>query len=208
MFDATAVALACLAGFIYTITPGPGFLYLTKIVAEKNAKEGFKFIFGSYAGDLFWICVAVFSLIYSARIDPNVFHVIGILCGVYLSYLGLKALRSQPVAETDNSSVAAGTMRHGFILSFLNPKSYPVLLATIAGFLSGHITDNHPAMIIAAMMLGAICGDLLLIYICSHAAIKKLYLCYSGVIVKAIGALFCFFGISLLWESVEKILAG
>lgn len=190
--------MAFLAGFIYIIAPGPVFLALVGTVAEKGHPSGIRLVSGSIIGDLFWIGLALASLIYSYAISQNIFHLLAIACGLYLIYLGINALRAKKEKSSSASKRSRSTpFLMGLTLGFLNPKSYPVLLATIAGFLHSYI-DSRLAILAPSICLGVVVAYACMITICSIRQVKSFYIRHTQFIVRFIGIIFVFFGVELL----------
>jgi threonine/homoserine/homoserine lactone efflux protein len=192
------IIFACLlTGFIYSITPGPVFLYTFGVVAHRGLVEGFKVVGGSFAGDVFWVSAALFSLVFSYAFDGRVFLALGIICGSYLVYLGGKALFLTSRAALEATSPTARSFRRGLVLGALNPKSYPVMLATLTALIGEklHAFDNTAVMeTLLIVLIGVLTAYAVIVFACAHRRVKELFPHNSFLITRAIGALFIFFG--------------
>ena len=84
-----------LAGFIYTIAPGPAFLALFTLGAAKGRRPGAWFMTGHLVGDVTWSVAALAAIVGVSQIGPMLFDILGICCGVYLIYMGVRAITTR-----------------------------------------------------------------------------------------------------------------
>src|SRR5512137_659914 len=89
-----------LAGFIYVVTLGPAFLAVFALAARHGREAGARFLFGHLAGDLLWGGLALAAIVGVNEIGPRLFDALGIGCGLYLIYLGSRAVFSRDKATT------------------------------------------------------------------------------------------------------------
>ncbi len=87
MFIATLVA-----GFIYSVIPGPAVLLVFSLAAQHGRAMGAKFLAGHMAGDIVWSAMAFASILGVSQMVPMLFEILGAGCGLYLIYLGIKAM--------------------------------------------------------------------------------------------------------------------
>ncbi len=123
LFFATA-----LAGFAYVIAPGPAFLAVFALAASKGRGAATRFLAGHLNGDVFWSALAIAALVGANRLGPTLFDLLGLACGVYLTYLGIKALTHRKSAQVE----PIGTQRpghSGVFFGLTNPKAYQVATA-------------------------------------------------------------------------------
>ena len=91
-----SLLLAVLAsGFIYGITPGPGVLAVFGIGAARGRRAGAGFLCGHLLGDVIWCSTALIAIVGAREFGSTAFNVLGLISGLYLFWLGLRAVRAQ-----------------------------------------------------------------------------------------------------------------
>ena len=128
---------AFLAALFYVLIPGPAFLALLGIGAGQGRKAGALFMGGHLVGDLVWSSLALVAIVGAKSIGTTVFDALGLLCGLYLGWIGWSALRAKPKTEGAGYIVVERPLRRGLIFGLTNPKGYPVALATFTALLAG-----------------------------------------------------------------------
>src|SRR6185295_13138268 len=129
LIDPTLLLPALLAAMAYTLTPGPAFLALLGIGATQGRRAGIGFLAGHLAGDVVWASLALIAIIGAQSLGTAVFDLLGLGCGLYLCWLGWKAASTR---DTDPQA-AMGARRpllRGLAFGLMNPKGYPVAVAT------------------------------------------------------------------------------
>jgi threonine/homoserine/homoserine lactone efflux protein len=121
------------AGFIYIVTPGPVFLAILCLVAEKGFKEGLKFISGAIIGCIFWFSFTYITLTKANLLPDIVFKFLTLMSSTYLFYLSYKMITK--TLNNPNKILFKKPFYDGVIMSFLNPKSYPVMLAVFGSII-------------------------------------------------------------------------
>lgn len=199
-----ALVGAALAGAAYTLTPGPGFLALLGIGAAQGRRAGAGFICGHFAGDVLWSGLAIAAIIGARQIGSLVFDVLGLVCGVYLGWLGLRALRTRRAAADAPLVVVARPLLRGLVFGLTNPKGYPVAVATFTALLAGSAGDlgwqAFPALLGAASC-GFLVADAILIGLVGAAVVRRFYRRHELWIVRASGLVFLGFAAAALMAS-------
>lgn len=186
-----------LASFIaaaaYTLTPGPGFLALLGIGAAQGRRAGAGFILGHFAGDVLWSSLALIAIIGARVLGSLVFDLLGLVCGLYLAWLGARAVGAR---RRDAGAPVVQVRRpllRGLAFGLTNPKGYPVAVATFTALLAGHAAalDWHalPALLGAACV-GFLAADAVLIALAGAAGVRRLYRRHELWIVRGSGLLF------------------
>jgi threonine/homoserine/homoserine lactone efflux protein len=181
---------------VVILTPGPAVLAFLGLGAMQGRLAGALFVTGHLVGDLLWATLAIVALVWTRALDPWVFVALAGTCGLYLGYLGLRAMLSKSAAAT---AVALGTRRpllRGFAFGLTNPKSYPVTLAIFAALLGGsieRIDAAEAAVLLAAAFGGFVIGDVILVWLVGTPWLLRLYKTHQLWIMRATGALFLFF---------------
>lgn len=197
---------AFLAGFVYTVTPGPGFLAVFSIGAARGRRAGARFIGGHFAGDILWYTLASISIIGVTAIGERVFQALGLISGCYLIYLGIQALRHGR-ASAENALTNRDPLKHGIAFGLTNPKAYPVAAAMFAALLSGeagHLGWNSLPLLVGSAAMGSIVGDILLVYAIGVGAMRRFYARHEVAISRVSGLIFIAFGGRAIADSLRR----
>ena len=207
------LAASALAGAAYTITPGPAFLMLLGIGAAQGRSAVTRFVGGHLAGDLTWSSLALVAIIGAREIGSTPFDLLGIVCGLYLGWLGLGALRYRADRQGGIMRVARPGLR-GFTFGMTNPKGYPVAVATFTALLAGQAEalswTAFPALL-AAAFLGFLAADVILVLVAGAAKVRAAYQAHETVIVRLSGLIFLGFAAAALHAAAPnliRLLAG
>ena len=202
------LAASALAGAAYTITPGPAFLMLLGIGAAQGRSAVTRFVGGHLAGDLTWSSLALVAIIGAREIGSTPFDLLGIVCGLYLGWLGLGALRYRADRAGGIMRVARPGLR-GFTFGMTNPKGYPVAVATFTALLAGQAEalswTAFPALL-AAAFLGFLAADVILVLVAGAAKVRAAYQAHETVIVRLSGLIFLGFAAAALRAAAPNLL--
>lgn len=205
--DFPLFAATFLAGFIYTISPGPAFLALFTLGAAKGRRAGAWFMTGHLVGDVAWSMLALAAIVGVSQIGPTLFDILGIACGIYLIYLGARAVLTRAKGET----VVIGAERplvNGVLFGLTNPKSYPVALATFGALVAPYgdrITLAATPSLIGAAFLGFIAADLVLFVWIGLAPVRRFFARYGIWVTRIVGVVFIGFGAKSLVEGARGL---
>ena len=167
-----------LAGFIYAVTPGPAFLAVFALAAQHGREAGARFLFGHLAGDLVWGGLALAAIVGVNQLGPALFDALGIGCGLYLIYLGGRAVLSR--GPTGSATIGSmRPVRAGLAFGLTNPKAYPVSLAVFTALTvryAGAIGwDTAPALMGAAT-IGFLLGYVVILFWAGLPAVRRFFL--------------------------------
>lgn len=197
-------------GAIYIITPGPAFLALLGIGAARGRRAAMGFVAGNLVGDLVWNILALIALIGARRIGSGFFAGLDVGCGVYLSWLGARAL----LARRDGAAAALVPRRpllRGLAFGLSNPKGYPVALATFAALLSGRAATIDagalPALLVA-LGGGIVAADLTLVLLVGMAPVRRFHARHGLWMTRAAGLVFLGFGMHALSAGATRLLTA
>lgn len=206
----TILIASALAGATYTLIPGPAFLALLGIGAARGRRAAAGFLLGHFAGDVLWSSLALVAILGAHSIGRSAFDILGLICGAYLCWLGMTALRARRDEDGKLVDQPRRPLLRGLIFGLTNPKGYPVavamftaLLATSAANLSW---DAFPALLAAAAG-GFIVADLILIAFVGMRLVRNLYQRYDLWVARASGILFIGFGLHALYEATTGLLS-
>ena len=166
MTDPKILLASLAAAYLYVVTPGPAFLALFTLAASRGRASGAWFICGHLVGDVTWGALAVAAIIGANRIGPALFELLGFVCGLYLLYLGARAV----MTKKDTAPRTIGAKRPlatGMAFGLTNPKSYPVALAMFSAIVAPYIgalkLADAPQMFVAAFA-GFLLADVTLVF--------------------------------------------
>jgi threonine/homoserine/homoserine lactone efflux protein len=196
-----------LAGFIYAVTPGPAFLAVFALAAQHGRDAGARFLFGHLAGDLLWGGLALAAIVGVNQLGPALFDALGIGCGLYLIYLGGKAVLSR--GEAGASTVGSmRPIRAGLAFGLTNPKAYPVSLAVFTAltvrYASAIEWDTAPALMGAATV-GFLLGYVVILFWAGLPAVRRFFLKHGRAVTRIVGVTFILFGIKSMADAGRSI---
>jgi threonine/homoserine/homoserine lactone efflux protein len=207
--DLPLAAAAALAGFIYVITPGPAFLALFALGASRGRAFALRFMIGHLAGDMVWGGLAIAAIVGVSALGPALFDLLGIACGVYLVWLGVKAIRAVDAA---GGSVAGAEhpLRTGLVFGLTNPKAYPVSLAMF-GALVAPFGDRISLAALPSLGLGALAGfvlaDAALLFWIGLPAVRRFFARHGLWVTRLVGVTFVLFGAKSMADGARGLLA-
>jgi threonine efflux protein len=191
MFIATLVA-----GFVYSVIPGPAVLLVFSLAAQHGRGMGAKFLAGHMAGDIVWSAMAFASILGVSQMGPMLFEILGAGCGLYLIYLGIKAMFAKSISE---APVLRGhrPYRAGFLFGLTNPKAYPVAVAVFTALLARYALElswsSLPLMGLAAW-IGIVLGYVATLFWAGLPLVRRFFLTHGVIVTRVIGVTFVLFG--------------
>ncbi len=93
-----------IAAYLYVVTPCPAFLALFTLAASRGRVLGAYFICGHLVGDVVWGALAVAAIVGANPSAPTLFEALGFVCGLYLVYLGARAMMTRKDALPKRSA--------------------------------------------------------------------------------------------------------
>jgi threonine/homoserine/homoserine lactone efflux protein len=199
------------SGFIYGITPGPGVLAVFGIGAARGRRAGAGFLCGHLLGDVVWCGTALVAIVGAREIGSGAFDVLGMVSGLYLFWLGLRAVRTRAGSVDAPRGPARQPFWHGVVFGLTNPKAYPVAVATFTALLSSRVELLHWSMLpwlIALSFLGGLIAYAILIGIVGARRVRTLYQRHELMITRLCGVMFIGFAINALWHAVPGLLSS
>ncbi|EWY41060.1 lysine transporter LysE [Skermanella stibiiresistens SB22] len=203
--EASILLAAAMAGAIVVLTPGPAVLALLGIGAAQGRRAGAGFLFGHLVGDTLWAALALTAMIGAKVIAPVVFQVLAVVCGGYLLWLGTRAVLVRRDATGQASGGVRRHLRLGLVFGVTNPKSYPVTLSVFTALLAqdlGALTAANAPLLLAAVFLGFLLADLILIWLVGTPLLRRIYRSGEIWIIRATGVMFIGFAVSTLWHAL------
>ncbi len=195
---------SAIAGGAYTLAPGPAFLALLGIGAGSGRRAGALFLMGHFAGDILWATFALIAIIGAKTIGTTIFNVLGVVCGLYLCWLGYRAVTARRLEDGSTTFVPRDPLRRGLAFGLSNPKAYPVAVAMFTALLSDHAAAlDWTALppLLAAACAGFLTADVILITIIGAGPVRRWYRRHALWVTRACGVLFLGFGLQAIWSA-------
>jgi threonine/homoserine/homoserine lactone efflux protein len=191
------VADAIAAGFVYAITPGPGVLALLGIGAEQGRRAGASFLGGHLFGDFIWATVALVAIVGVHAVGSVVFDLLGLASGLYLLWLGMRALGAGSAGSRGGVRVRR-PFRYGLTFGLSNPKAYPVAIATFTALLSARADELSWGVLplLAYAILVAVVGA---------ARVRSAYRRHEVLITRLSGLVFVGFAANALFHAAQGL---
>jgi threonine/homoserine/homoserine lactone efflux protein len=208
--DTSLLLAAALAAAAYTLTPGPAFLALLGIGASRGRRAGAGFLIGHFVGDVLWASLALAAIIGSRAIGAVVFDLLGLVCGAYLLWIGLRAVLVRRRADGQLDLTVRRPLLRGLAFGLTNPKGYPVAVAMFTALLaakSGALSWSAMPSLLAAACVGFVLADLVLVLIVGAAQVRRLYRRHELWVVRASGVLFIGFAAQAIAHAVPGLWA-
>ncbi len=200
---------AAIAGGTYTIIPGPAFLALLGIGASRGRQPAAAFLVGHFAGDVLWASLSLVAIIGAHSIGRGVFDVLGIVCGIYLCWLGISSLRAKRDAAGRLVVEPKRPLLRGLTFGLTNPKGYPVAIAMFTALLSGSTQSLTWAAfpgLLAAACVGFIVADVIVVLFVGAGWVRRLYARYDIWVTRVSGLIFIGFGLHAIYEAGPGLL--
>lgn len=200
---------AAFAGFIYGITPGPGFLAVLGIGADRGRGAATAFLFGHLAGDMLWNGLALVAIVGVTAIGSTIFDLLGVISGLYLAWLGWRAVTVRRGAEGASTAQIRRPMVHGLTFGLTNPKAYPVAVATLTALLSakaGMLTWGMLPALVLASCVGGLAAYLILVTLVGIPGVRRAYRRHEILVTRLSGVLFLGFALHALVQSAPGLL--
>ncbi|MGO4438035.1 LysE family translocator [Rhizobium sp. RAF56] len=200
---------AFLAALFYVLIPGPAFLALLGIGAGQGRRAGALFMCGHLVGDLLWSTLALVAIVGARTIGTFVFDVLGLVCGLYLAWIGWNAFNAKPRKGEQRLVVVERPFRRGLAFGVTNPKGYPVALATFTALVAGSagaLNASALPMLLLIAFIGFLVAYLILIAFIGAGFVRRVYRAHERTIVRCSGILFMGFAAQALLHATPGLL--
>jgi threonine/homoserine/homoserine lactone efflux protein len=194
------------AAMIYVLTPGPAFLALFALAAKEGRVSGTWFVTGHLVGDVLWGTLALAAIVGVNQLGPMLFEALGLVCGAYLIFLGVKAM----LAKEASGTTVIGS-RHpllaGLVFGITNPKAYPVSVAmftVLVGHYSGLLTWDMAPLVMLVAFLGFILADVILVAVAGLPAVRRFFMTRGLIVTRLVGLTFVLFGGKSVTDAVQS----
>lgn len=205
-----SLLLAVLAsGFIYAISPGPGVLAVFGIGASKGRRAGAAFLCGHLLGDVIWCSTALAAIIGARVIGTTAFDVLGVISGLFLFWLGWRAIRAKRSNGDEPKAPGRHPFWHGIMFGLTNPKAYPVAVATFTALLSSRadmVNWSMLPLLILVSTLGGIVAYGIIVGVVGARHVRAVFQRHELTITRLCGVMFIGFAINALMHAVPGLL--
>ena len=196
------------AGAAYTLAPGPAFLALLGIGASRGRRAGAQFLCGHFVGDVTWASLSLVAIIGARTIGTVFFDLLGVLCGVYLCWLGARAVAVRRGQDGLLSSEPRRPVLRGLAFGLSNPKAYPVAIAMFTALLASHANAlgwSAFAPLLAAACVGFVVADVVLVTLIGAGLVRRFYRRHALWVTRASGLLFIGFGLHAITSGAPSL---
>lgn len=188
---------SALSGAAYTLAPGPAFLALLGIGASRGRRAGALFLCGHFVGDVLWAALSLTAIIGARSIGSLFFDVLGLVCGVYLCWLGIRSATARRDADGAVTTEPRRPLLRGLAFGLSNPKAYPVAVAMFTALLARYASAldwSAFVPLLAAACVGFIAADCVLITVIGAGVVRRFYRRHALWVTRVSGVLFLGFG--------------
>ncbi|MDR3376884.1 MAG: LysE family transporter [Ancalomicrobiaceae bacterium] len=192
------------AGVVYVVTPGPATLAVVGLTAERGRAIAARFYLGHLVGDVAWAILALAAIVGASKLGPDLFACLGLACGLYLAWLGLKALLAHGSSGAAVAVGAAAPLRTGLVFGLTNPKAYPFSLAMFTALAVDAARDfglADGAVLLFGVVIGFVIGDVITLAWAGLPPVRAGYARFRPFIVRLMGVLFVAFGVKTVWDA-------
>jgi len=199
------VLLSLSAVMLALMSPGPNILAVIGTSMGRGRAQGVALALGVGSGAFLWVSMAVLGLTAFIAKYTIVIVALKILGGIYLLWLGYKALRSaasskELATNTVELPSRSAYFRRGLAVQLSNPKAALASLAIV----SIGVHADAPMWVGGSIVIGAtllsLGGHLLYALAFSTRPMVVLYTRARRYIEAALGAFFCSMGVRLLTD--------
>lgn len=199
------VLLSLSAITLALMSPGPNILAVIGTSMSVGRKQGVYLGLGVGFGTYLWVTFAVLGFTAFIAKYATVMYGLKILGGLYLIWLGYKALKSAASSKDLSEKAILLTtnfayFKKGLTVQMMNPKAALANLAIV----SIGVHESAPIWVAGSIVIGAtilsVSGHVLYAIAFSTKPMIAIYARGRRLIEAALGTVFCFLGVRLLTE--------
>jgi threonine/homoserine/homoserine lactone efflux protein len=134
------------AAILLVLSPGPDHIFVLSTALKQGRRAGYAALAGIVTGLMMHTGAVAFGLAALIAASPEAFQALKLLGGLYLVYLGIKALRSMGIDLSEMAQPpqhVRKTYAQGLGINILNPKIAIFFLAFLPQFV---VIDAGPCM--------------------------------------------------------------
>lgn len=162
--DPAKYAAFLVAMFFMAISPGPANLFFIRTGLSGSYSRVFAGVVGTNCASAMWFVASALGLELLMTAFPLVFHLVAILGGLYVGWLGIRTIRR--AVDLNNEGLGAEvttaaplrtrwqTLLEGFMVQALNPKMVLFLSAVLPPFVDVRREMSMQMLVFAATTIG------------------------------------------------------
>lgn len=195
------------AGLFYAFVPSPATLAALNLSATFGRAACARFLACHLLGDLVWAVFANIAIIGVSQFGPLLFNILGVVCGMYLIWLGVKALKRNGSAQR---ALIDTPWKSGLMFGFTNPKAHPFAVAIFTAVFSRFettMTFQYAAPLVLAAFAGFSVATIGVVIWTGLPITRQAFMRYGRWITRATGLIFIAFGAKSIADATGNIRA-
>ncbi len=228
MYDAIAL-LVTVAGvqLAALVTPGPDFFLVSQVAVSHSRRDAMMAVIGITIGVAVWALLALLGLKILVDQFPWIQTILFIAGGSYLSYLGYILIRSgfvqyrakkADMAKIENGETVEPEIKiekrfknklllKGLITNLANPKALIYFGSVFVLYVGENVSNMMRVEIFVLVIILTLLWFTLVAILFSMPKPKAIYQNISAYIDGGTGILFLLFGLMLIYQAVQMMLA-
>jgi threonine efflux protein len=137
-----------------------------------------------------------------------VFDVLGLVCGVYLCWLGLHSATARQGVDGTVTAEPRRPLLRGLAFGLSNPKAYPVAVAMFTAVLARYASAldwSAFVPLLGAACAGFIAADIVLVSVIGAGMVRRFYRRHALWVTRVSGVLFLGFGVHAIVTAAPGI---
>jgi threonine/homoserine/homoserine lactone efflux protein len=205
VFGAVAAAHA-----LGVMSPGPDFAIVTRQSLAYGRAAGVWTAAGIGSGILFHVAYGLFGLSWLMRTWPWALSLIALAGAAFLLWMGIKALRAQPMGETGDAAGQAApggwkrSFATGLATNVLNPKATLFFVALFSAVVSGPMSTTLMLALAAWLPLATFAWFATVALLLSHAGLRRTLRRHAHRIDHAMGLVLIGLGLLVIVRTVGE----
>ena len=192
--------------WIVMVTPGANVLVISNLAASGSRSAACFAALGVTAVAGIWSALAVLGVNAVFAAHPQLRLALQCAGGTYLLYMATRLWRSGAGAGSHATPTLSplAAFRLGFLTNIMNPKSALFFGSVFATALPHEPSASLLAIVVALVVVNALCWHMFLAFALSHRRVQALYARQRGALNRVAAALVGAFGLRLLVAAVSE----
>lgn len=219
MNELTILSTLAVVHFVALMSPGPDFALVVQNATRYGRQTGLYIALGLSFGILLHSLLSLTGVSYLVHQQPTLFALLQFAGGSYLAYLGYGALRAtvntlrQPVSEQQNTESAhlllsnkRQAFSRGFATNILNPKALVFFVSLMSSLVPASMSLTGKGIALVILWSLSLGWFSFLAWALSTSRMQRRIKALAVYIDGLCGVLFSVVGVSILWQSLSKLL--
>ncbi len=209
-FDWSVIAFVMAIYFMAVVTPGPAFLFMSRLSLQGRRSTGFGATLGIAIASTLYALLAMTGLAFLLDQLRWLTRAVQIAGGLYLIYLGVQAWRAAKHGLEDDAPALPADLkrrkdfwsglRMGMLVSFSNPKGALFFVSLYAAAIPVDASLATKGVILAGGTSMELLWYGLTVVLLSRPHISSLYRRAAAWIERVIGTVLAYFGLRLILD--------